>query len=334
MEPPGGPLRGLEALFFFGGRDVVMDEDQELEDMYGTDDADASTESTGAPKTLDDVHSALQDVVTGLKRLPQRRQARGGQLEYGSGPQYVSSQGDDVTLVNTPNAAVENDYVVSIQALSLPPGFGGTAPSTTCGVLRYRIQYAQGESDLEIEGYLSDLEAQTIDISARQIQVSVAWLNAPAGTAPCRAIAGVGRTMLSHPPTRPNVPTWFRTPAAGYATGTNTAANSKVVGSANTQLAVPASGGFRGASGAVTAITAATTVYIMLFDAPTTGTAPTTGAVPIWTSDALQAGQSFSALDDSGRVAWIYGLWVGASTTPIVMTAPNEVQFACDVLGG
>lgn len=288
--------------------------------------------------TLDDLLSTLHDLVTAVGRLPQRRRPRVNMTAYGV-LKLAPASGQIVTCVSTPDSGEEQDHVVTYQANSLPPGFGGIAPSTTCGVLQITIRYYQGEVQYQLGPFdVTDLEQHTVDVCARQIDVYYSWANytgagsgtsaGPSTPAPLEVWASAGLTKSSHAATLPNTPVWFRSPATLY---TNLGGGAAVVAAANTQIAVPSSGQFFGMRGSL--VTGTGTLYVQVFDSPPGAAAPTTGAEPLWTSDALVAGQSYSSRDPSGQTAWIYGLWAGLSSTPQVFT-PAAGTFSCDVAGG
>jgi hypothetical protein len=290
------------------------------------------------------VAATLDDVIAALGKLPQRRRRREANTEYGVG-KLAQPTGQPVVCVNTPDSEnEERDWTITWQAEALPPGFGGIAPSTTCGVLQCTIRYYAGEVQYNLGPFdVVDLEQHTIDLCARQVDVYFSWANytgagggsspGPGAPAPLPVWASCGLTKVSHDITIPNPPTWYRTPAAQYTVpGGGGAA---VVASRNTQITVPSSGQFKAMIGSVTAVGAGSTVpvYVMLFDAPTTGTAPNATAAPLWTSDAVVQGQSFSSYDATEQTAWIYGLWVGLSSTPATYT-PTAGTFSADIAGG
>jgi len=283
--------------------------------------------------------ATLDDLLKAIRQLPRARRRRPEQLAYGQRVEVPATSTKAVpqpkTAVNTPDSEVEDrDYVVTVQALGLPPGFGGVAPSTTCGTLQYTIEYSQGESTYSMPGQLADLEAHTIDLCARRVTVSFQWVNytssvvAPAtAPTPLSCFASAGATKATHDKTRPSPPNWFLGPL--YDTTGPTPA--QVVKAANTQITVPASGQMKALKGSL--VTGTGTIWIMLLDAPTGGTAPTNGAIPLWVTDSLVAGDSFAAFDALEQAAWIYGLWVCASSTPATLT-PAGATFTCDVGGG
>ena len=234
---------------------------------------------------------------------------------------FDSSGAQPVTLVNTPDSDVEDrDYVVTIQALTLPPGFGGVSPSKTCGSLVYRIDYSQGEGNYTLEGTLADLEEHTTDICARRVTVSVAWVNYSAtpthggsAPAPLQVTASAGATKAAHARTLPSAPNWYVSPLYDNSATTTPL----LVASANPAIAVPSSGQFRAMYGSIAS--GSGTIYVQLLDSPP-GTPPVNGAVPLWTSDAVVAGGSYASYDALEQTAWIYGLWVCLSSTPATLT--------------
>jgi len=300
-------------------RDDLIDGIDEGEELVG------ACATPDKPATLADLACRLDRVVKALSQLPRARRRRPEQLAYGTTKAApatgVNAQAQPVTLVNTPDSDVEDrDYVVTIQALALPPGFGGVAPSSTCGSLEYTIDYSQGESNYSLSGTLADLEAHTTDICARRITVSVAWINysttptAPkTAPAPLPVTASAGATKATHARTLPSALNWYQSPL--YNSGGPTAP--QLVASANPSIVVPAAGQFRAMYGTIA--TGTGTMYVQLLDSPS-GTAPVNGAIPIWTSDSLCVGDSYASFDAREQTAWIYGLWVCLSSTPATLT--------------
>ena len=279
------------------------------------------------------IGAELRNVRAALGRLPQRRQRLSSQASYGVA-QYVNVNAGPVTCVNTPDSEDgERDYCVTWQAMALPPTFGGVAPNANSGVLLCTIEYSQAETNHTIGPFpVVDLEEHTLDLCARRVAVSFQWTgwatSVSAPTAPPSAIkvqASAGLTQNTHGNSVPTPPTWFISPL--YEVG----GSPVVVVDANGAVPVPSHGTFQAMRGSM--VSGSGTGYVMLLDAPTGGAAPGAGAVPLWVSDPLTAGQGYSSFDALQKTAWIYGLWVGLSSTDATFT-PLAGTFTCNVAGG
>jgi hypothetical protein len=306
--------------------------------------------------TLDDVSDLLKGITGELRRAPGRRAPSEEQLRYGR-KDNVSNNGNHVTLVDTPVSGDDRDFLVTVRADALPPGFGGSNPSSTCGVLNYSVRWttaegnfqlphagsgARGASPVVIPGIpLCDTQIHTLLITARAVQVDAWWSGYTTDSqqlaVAVTGAAGSTKVLDAADWMRAPQPTWYRTPGTGlYAPS---AVNAAAIAAANPALSVPFSGRVHALAGSLVSASGSGPYWVMLLDglaiAGANGRVPPTNgtAVPLWVSDAISIGQSFSAIDPAQNTAWNYGLYVGVSSTPNVWT-PVTATLSCDVAGG
>lgn len=296
----------------------------------------------------------LSQLLYAVRQLPRARRYRPSYNPWGvktaltptaDTPLAVSAPafaGVCISPVDTPDDKDERDWVITWRLHALPPSFGGSAPSTTCGVVQVIITYTQGQANYTIGPFsVVDTQHHTLPftLTARKVTVTAKWSGVTFGAfnvapSPIFFSASAGETHADHDQgLAATPPTWFRTPAALYIVPGGGGAQK--IASANAQVPVPSSGAFKGLVGSVvtSAAGATTPVYIMLFDAPLTAAAPNAGALPLWTTDPIVPLQGTSSFDVTGQTNWNYGLWVGISSTPGVYT-PVAGSCACDVAGG
>lgn len=301
---------------------------------------DASKKSSLLSDEKDEMLGILKDLLKAVKRLPKALNPS-DQAQLSRGRTALVAPNNNLELfVNTETLEEEKDWVVSIQAASLPVDhtgavYGGANPSTICGVLKYTIVYFQGEAEFQIQGEIDSLEIIQVQVSARKVVLAAGWIpTGPAGSNASNSVisltGGAAVTGIHPANTQPNPALWYRTPSGLYTQG---ATNAVVVSNANTEAKVPSNGQVDALYGSLVSGPSSPTVsWVMLLDlAGATG--PTAGGLPLWVSDPLLVGQGFSYRDDETVTAWNYKLWCGLSSTPDVFT-PVAGTFSLNVKGG
>ena len=239
--------------------------------------------------------------------------------------------------VYAPAESKDTNWSIELQAVQLPGG--ALKISQSAGYLAAFITYCIGGAKFTKTIAPIGLNVRRIPVVGRQVTVTVfmsapgapifsgntAATGAPSTTAPVQVQVGIAHDNQSHVPVEYFGPQWIN---PGSNTYMNSTAQQAVYGaqSRGVLLAIRTSVLFMPTGGGSSAF------WIMLFDQTGVG-----GTYPIWRSKPLTAVNDWDSWDDQlgPSIEWAQGLWIGASTTPLVYNAVGGApSFSFDVKVG